>query len=152
MDTEVRPFGIEFPNLITLLGQHLYSEPDVFIREVIQNYHDSIVARKVHARSASPAPRIDIDIDSKSRRLSVSDNGKGLTKTEIIEDLAMIGGSGTDKLRRELRDGVGQYRLSDSLESAFSAVSSSLNASLFKPSLRMMKRFGGRAMEAKITQ
>jgi molecular chaperone HtpG len=104
MDTEVRPFGIELPNLITLLGQHLYSEPDVFIREVIQNSHDSIVARKVYARSASPAPRIDIDIDSKSRRLSVSDNGKGLTKTEIIEDLAMIGGSGTDKLRRELRD------------------------------------------------
>ena len=104
MDTEVRSFGIELPNLITLLAKHLYSEPDVFIREVIQNSHDSIVARRVDARSASPAPRIDIDIDGKNRRLSVSDNGKGLTKNEIIEDLAMIGRSGTDELRRKLRD------------------------------------------------
>ena len=35
-----------FEGLIQLLAQHLYPEPDVFVRELIQNAHDSIVRRR----------------------------------------------------------------------------------------------------------
>ena len=56
-----------FEGLIKLLAEHLYSEPDVFVRELVQNASDSIVRR----RRAEPdlAGRIEIDIDPASRTL-----------------------------------------------------------------------------------
>ena len=56
-----------FDGLIKLLAEHLYSEPDVFVRELVQNASDSIVRRR--DREPDLAGRIEITADTASRRL-----------------------------------------------------------------------------------
>lgn len=101
-----RPFQIKLPGLVQLLAQNLYAEPDVFLREMIQNAHDSIRRRAVIAQeqgdSEPPPPRIRITLDRAQREIRIDDNGAGLTGSEIDEFLSTIGSSGTDELRRRI--------------------------------------------------
>ena len=89
-----------FEGLIKLLAEHLYSEPDVFVRELVQNASDSIVRR----RRSEPdlAGRIEIAADAASRTLVFRDNGLGMDARDIREFLSVIGSSGTGATRREL--------------------------------------------------
>ena len=57
-----------FEGLIKLLAEHLYSEPDVFVRELVQNANDSIVRRR--ALDPHLAGRIEITADAPARRRS----------------------------------------------------------------------------------
>ncbi len=89
-----------FEGLIKLLAEHLYSEPDVFVRELVQNANDSIVRR----RRSEPdlAGRVEIVSDPASRTLVFRDNGLGMDRRDIREFLSVIGSSGTGATRREL--------------------------------------------------
>lgn len=107
--TEERTFQIQLEGLIQLLAQNLYAEPDVFLREMIQNAHDSIMRRAAlageHEEPGPPAPRIHVVIDSAERQIQIHDNGLGLTDNEIDEYLSTIGKSGTDVLRQRILEG-----------------------------------------------
>lgn len=96
----------EIEGLITLLAQNLYADPDVFLREMIQNAHDSIVKRKALAGergdTSVPAGKIEI-VPIAPRSLRIVDNGAGLTEKEIHDFLATIGRSGTRELKELLR-------------------------------------------------
>ncbi|MEZ5600481.1 MAG: ATP-binding protein [Candidatus Competibacteraceae bacterium] len=83
-----------------MLAQSLYPEPDVFIRELLQNAHDSIQLRRVH--DPEPAGEIRIDVDESNRTLSFSDNGTGMDRRDIEEFLSVIGSTGTGSRAREL--------------------------------------------------
>jgi molecular chaperone HtpG len=102
----------EIEGLISLLAQNLYADPDVFLREMVQNAHDSIIKRRelavVVARGETPAqlprPEIRIEVDRAARTLSIVDDGAGLTEREMHEHLSTIGASGTRELKRTLAD------------------------------------------------
>lgn len=89
-----------FQGLVRLLARSLYPEPDVFVRELLQNAHDSIQLRRVHQQD--PAGEIRIDVDEASRTLSFSDNGTGMDRQDIEEFLSVIGSTGTGSRAREL--------------------------------------------------
>jgi molecular chaperone HtpG len=89
-----------FQGLVRLLAQSLYPEPDVFIRELLQNAHDSIQLRRIH--DPEPAGEIRIDVDERARTLSFSDNGTGMDRRDIEEFLSVIGSTGTGNRAREL--------------------------------------------------
>ncbi|OUN00140.1 MAG: hypothetical protein BAA02_03015 [Paenibacillaceae bacterium ZCTH02-B3] len=74
--------------LIDLLSNHLYSNPGVFVRELLQNAMDAITARKRLGHRFDP--RIHVETFS-NHTISVQDNGIGLTRDEIIRFLASIG-------------------------------------------------------------
>ena len=114
----VHSIQIELEGLITLLARNLYADPDVFLREMLQNAHDSITKRReladMGAGEAVPPGQIRIAIDRDAQALRIHDNGSGLTEQEIHDYLATIGRSGTDELRQQLRvgrdDGRGSVR------------------------------------------
>jgi molecular chaperone HtpG len=97
----------EIEGLISLLAQNLYADPDVFLREMIQNAHDSIRKRQAlaHERGerALPEPMIRVRPDPDAATLTIEDNGAGLTDEEIHKHLSTIGSSGTRELRRDLQ-------------------------------------------------
>jgi molecular chaperone HtpG len=105
---EERTFQIQLEGLIQLLAQNLYADPDVFLREMIQNAHDSINRRAELARERGepdpPAPRIQIVADAAAREIQIHDNGSGLTAGEIDSYLSTIGRSGTDELRQRIAE------------------------------------------------
>ncbi len=99
-------FQVHLGGLIDLLSHHLYSGPEVYVRELLQNAVDAIAAR-----DDAFDPRIDIRLDHgpDGPRLHVRDNGIGLTEDEVHRFLATIGESskrGVDAVRKEF---LGQF-------------------------------------------
>jgi molecular chaperone HtpG len=92
----------DFPGLIQLLAKNLYPNKDAFVRELIQNAHDSIVKRQ--SMGKAPSGRIDIDTDAVQNTVKFTDNGAGMTEHEIETYLATIGRSGTGEFRAKLQE------------------------------------------------
>lgn len=104
-------FQVNLGGMIEVLSDHLYSSPDVYIRELLQNAVDAIVARK-KAEGGNTEDRINVILSEK--RLRFIDNGIGLSEDEIHRFLAIIGESSkkeldNDKLRSDYigRFGIG---------------------------------------------
>lgn len=109
MPVEERTFQIHLEGLIRLLAQNLYADPDIFLREMIQNAHDSIGRRAVLAAERGekdvPSPQIRVVVNREDKTIEISDNGCGLTGEEIDEYLATIGRSGnTEELRHRIKE------------------------------------------------
>src|SRR3990172_4431166 len=78
-----------FAGLIQLLARNLYPEPDVFIRELIQNAHDSIRLRQ--EREPGHAGRIDVEVRVPDSEIVFRDNGLGMDRDDIKQFLSVIG-------------------------------------------------------------
>ncbi|HMA33855.1 MAG TPA: hypothetical protein VKY74_05180 [Chloroflexia bacterium] len=100
-DPTYHEIKIDLQGLIRLLAKNLYAEADVFVRELIQNAHDSLQRRAALGGDA-PAGRIAIGIDYRAGTITFADNGQGLTEAEIHAYLSTIGRSGTGEFRAEL--------------------------------------------------
>jgi molecular chaperone HtpG len=102
-----------FDGLVKLLAKHLYPEPNVFIRELIQNAHDSIQLRRVEEPEIGG--EIDVIADPSARTITFTDNGMGMDQADVEEFLATIGSTGTGVRTAELAqqnitvDTIGQF-------------------------------------------
>src|SRR5215469_7426037 len=96
LDSSQHEIKIDLQGLIRLLAKNLYAESDVFIRELVQNAHDSIKRRSVLEKNA-PLGVIRIRTNREAGTITLTDNGSGLTEQEVHDYLATIGRSGTDE-------------------------------------------------------
>ena len=92
---------IDLQGLVRLLAKNLYADEMVFVRELVQNAHDSLQRRR-HGGRAPAEPAIHVDVDPERHVIAIRDNGCGLTEREIEEHLSTIGKSGTAEFRRTL--------------------------------------------------
>ncbi|MGF1506233.1 MAG: ATP-binding protein [Anaerolineae bacterium] len=92
---------LHLPGILKLLSEHLYSNPHIAVREILQNAVDSIRRRQIESGWQGD-PRIVIHLGE--RTLSVSDNGSGLTHDEIMDYLATLGRSYTGDMRARHQD------------------------------------------------
>jgi molecular chaperone HtpG len=97
---ETRAFEADVARLLHLMVHAVYSDRDVFLRELIANAADACEKLRYEAianpaLSHGEAPRITITLDPEARRLSVTDNGIGMTEADMIEALGTIARSGT---------------------------------------------------------
>jgi molecular chaperone HtpG len=93
---DIRQVGVELSNLVKLPGDNIYSTPEAFLRELVQNAQDAITRRLIEAPpgadAAVPAILVTTATDAKiGKLLVIEDNGSGLTLEEIHRDLATIG-------------------------------------------------------------
>ncbi len=86
-----------FEGLIQLLARHLYNEPDIFIREMVQNANDAIERRRV--TNPDHAGRITITISMTEKTITISDNGVGMDEADIRKFLSVIGSTGTGEAK-----------------------------------------------------
>lgn len=96
---------VDLDGLMRVLGQHLYSTPNVVVRELVQNAHDSCMRRR-HEQPDAPPPAITVRAEPSEGWLHVEDNGAGLTREEIQTYLATVGRGRTRELRDEGADGL----------------------------------------------
>ena len=85
-----------------MLAKNLYAEADAFVREMLQNAHDSIKRRREWQGDGTPDGVVRVKIDRQAAMVTITDNGAGMTETEVREYLSTIGRSGTDASRRDL--------------------------------------------------
>lgn len=87
-------FKVNLGGMIEILSDHLYSSPDVYIRELLQNGVDAIVAREKEDEQYKLNKKGHIKIKiQEGKNLTFEDNGLGLTEEEIHQFLAIIGQS-----------------------------------------------------------
>ena len=105
-------FQVDLRGIIDLLANHLYSSPNIFIRELLQNAVDAIRARQTYEPGFTGS--IDLELvegtDGSPPTLIFRDDGLGLTEEEIHQFLATIGASSKrDALDELRRDFIGQF-------------------------------------------
>lgn len=87
-------FKVDLRGIIDLAANHLYSSPEVFVRETIQNAVDAISARRQFDPSFAGRIRIELtSAEGQPSTLSVVDDGIGLTTSEVHTFLSTVGGS-----------------------------------------------------------
>ncbi len=99
--TESRAFEADVAKLLHLMVHSVYSDRDIFLRELISNAADACEKLRYEAIAKpallgdDPKARITIAVDPDSRRLTVEDNGIGMSRDELVEALGTIARSGT---------------------------------------------------------
>lgn len=87
-------FQVDLSGIVDLLSRHLYSGPQVYLRELLQNAVDAVTARREMDPGAEATIRISTSTDERDRPvLEIRDSGVGLTAAEAAELLATIGRS-----------------------------------------------------------
>ena len=98
---ETRPFEADVARLLHLMVHSVYSDKDVFLRELISNAADACEKLRYEALSDASllgddgAPKITVTLDAEAHRLTVEDNGVGMSEAEMAEALGTIARSGT---------------------------------------------------------
>jgi molecular chaperone HtpG len=113
---ETRGFQSEVKQLLQLMIHSLYSNKEIFLRELISNASDA--ADKLRFRALSDATlyenngelHVRISTDKENRTLTISDNGIGMTRDEVIDNLGTIAKSGT----KSFLESIGQDQAKDS--------------------------------------
>ncbi len=104
-------FKVNLGGMIDILSHHLYSSPNVFVRELLQNGIDAISARAACDRYFSVGSgKIEIEI-VKGKRILFRDNGTGLDENEIHHFLSVIGQSSKYDLETSRKEGdyIGRF-------------------------------------------
>ena len=103
-------FKAEMKQLLHLIVNSLYTNPEVFLRELISNSSDALNKlrfRQVtgeNVQSPKVPLNIKIDVDEKGQTFSIEDTGVGMTFDDLTERLGTIASSGTMEFLRQLKD------------------------------------------------
>ena len=101
MTQETRSFQAEVSRLLDIVAHSLYSEKEIFLRELISNASDACDRLRYAALTepalaeADTSYRVVLTPDKSARTLIVADNGIGMNRAELIENLGTIARSGT---------------------------------------------------------
>ncbi|MFF5494251.1 molecular chaperone HtpG [Streptomyces aquilus] len=110
MSTETFEFQVEARQLLQLMIHSVYSNKDVFLRELVSNASDALDKLRLAAlRDDSLGAdlsdlHIQIDVDPEARTLTVRDNGIGMSYDEVGALIGTIANSGTAALLKELEE------------------------------------------------
>ena len=100
-NSETRGFETEVNQLLDLMIHSLYSNKDIFLRELVSNASDACDRLRFSAISNADLYEQDIELrikiafDKDARTITISDNGIGMTRDEVIEHIGTIAKSGT---------------------------------------------------------
>ncbi len=103
--SETLSFEAEVKQLLNLVAHSLYSNPEIFVRELISNASDAADKLRYEALSDGALFENDsqlkiwVDFDKANKTITIRDNGIGMTREEVIENLGTIAKSGTRAFR-----------------------------------------------------
>ncbi|GAA1853022.1 molecular chaperone HtpG [Asanoa iriomotensis] len=113
---ETLEFQAEARQLLQLMIHSIYSNKDIFLRELISNASDALDKLRLAVlqdgvEGDTGDLRIELEADAEARTLTVRDNGIGMTRDEVVELIGTIARSGTAELLRRLKDAKGDTDL-----------------------------------------
>ncbi len=114
--TTTHEFQAETKKLLDIVINSLYTERDIFIRELISNAadalekyrHESLTHGEEELFDAHVPLEITIDLDEKKNQLTITDTGIGMTKDELLANLGTIAHSGSNTFLTQLAEAARQ--------------------------------------------
>lgn len=107
MTTRKGNISVQTADIFPIIKKWLYSEHDIFLRELIANATDAITKRATHSRlenKETPEGRINVHLDAKAKTLTISDNGLGMSEAEVEKYLAQLAFSGAEEFVKKMKD------------------------------------------------
>ncbi len=109
MSEEKFYYQTEAAELLRMMISSVYSNKDIFLRELISNASDALDKRRIETLKNSELaentnPEIKIEVNPDEKTLSVSDNGIGMSRDELIKFLGTIAKSGTKEFLKAAKD------------------------------------------------
>ena len=110
-DTKTQEFKAETRKLLDIVAKSIYTDKEVFIRELLSNCSDALEKQRFNYTSGAEVPvageadlGIQITTNQKERTITLFDSGVGMTREEIISNLGTIAKSGSQDFRNALDD------------------------------------------------
>lgn len=110
MKKEEKIFKAETKELLNLMIHSIYTNKEIFLRELISNANDAIDKLKFKSLTNTDILkgddkfRIDISVDKENRTLAISDNGIGMTYEEVDDNIGTIAKSGSKLFKEQLEE------------------------------------------------
>lgn len=112
MNTQIETleFQAEARQLLQLMVHSIYSNKDIFLRELISNASDALDKLRLEAfrdkelQVDTDDLHIELEVDKDQRTLTVRDNGIGMSRAEVVDLIGTIAKSGTAELLRKLKE------------------------------------------------
>ena len=107
-------FKAEMKQLLHLIINSLYTNPEVFLRELVSNSSDALnkvrflqlTSEDVHSKDAPL--QIKLELDEKEQTFSIEDTGIGMTEQELVDRLGTIASSGTLEFIKQMQENKGK--------------------------------------------
>ncbi len=110
MTAETHRFQAEATQVLDLMIHSLYSNKEIFLRELISNASDALDKLRFEALSqaellpAGEELEIRIEVDENAHTLRITDNGIGMSRAELVDNIGTIAKSGTRELLRQFKE------------------------------------------------
>src|SRR5689334_2807511 len=104
-------FQAETKQILEIMVHSLYTNKEIFLRELISNASDALDRLRFEALidpellAGDDRYEIRLEVDKQGRRLSISDTGIGMSRQEVITNIGTIARSGTRELREKIKQG-----------------------------------------------
>lgn len=108
--TETHHFQAEIQQLLNIVIHSLYTDKEIFVRELISNAADACEKLRFNQSSGATtyqseiAPSISVTTDDKAGTITITDTGLGMTHGELVENLGTIAHSGTKAFLKQLAE------------------------------------------------
>ncbi len=108
MSEEKLDFQAEVARLLDIVAHSLYSEKEIFLRELISNASDACdrlryaALTEPHLVADDPDLKVIVSIDRKAKTVTVADSGIGMNREDLVENLGTIARSGTAAFLKEV--------------------------------------------------
>lgn len=99
--------SVKTADVFPIIKKWLYSEHDIFLRELIANGTDAITKRATICRTKNvetPAGQITVEIDKPNKRITITDNGIGMSEAEVEKYIAQLAFSGAEEFVKKMKD------------------------------------------------
>jgi molecular chaperone HtpG len=106
---ETHAFQAEAQQLLSLMIHSVYSNKEIFLRELISNASDALDKRRFAALTqpellpGDETPSIRLRLDAAARTVSIADNGVGMSREEVVKNIGTIARSGTKEMLEKLK-------------------------------------------------
>ena len=115
----VHKFDAQIGKVLKIVINSIYTNREIFLRELISNASDAISKLKYNA-IANPSlleegyiPKITVEIQQEQRKIIISDNGIGMDESDMIQNLGTIAKSGTETFAKTLEEGENAPNVAD---------------------------------------
>ena len=111
MTTRTGHISVHTKDIFPIIKKWLYSEHDIFLRELIANASDAITKRATMARTTGqqhPTGKIQVNVDPAAKTIQVIDNGIGMTEEEVEKYIAQLAFSGAEEFVKNLEEAGGE--------------------------------------------
>ena len=99
--------SVNTSDIFPIIKKWLYSEHDIFVRELVSNASDAITKRSTLARTTgaeTPVGRVTASIDKAANTITIKDNGIGMTEEEVEKYIAQLAFSGAEEFVQKMKD------------------------------------------------